>query len=403
MSSSSSSSSASLKADPILVSYHDSIIRASNLKTLDDASWLDDNVITFAFEYVQYELLTSEANRLFQFVTPPVVQLLKMSDNSFVEPLLQSMDFLEKRFLFLPINNNTHVTAFAGSHWSLLVLSIRGILQHSIRYCILFVALEKLLYHFDSMSWANDHTAKTIQQKFQLFFHQNIPVINCDSPQQMNAYDCGLYVIVTAEEVSRKILEYDPDDNKSDKDLLKKCTADLRQNHHQRLCPTTTWRIPNTRSISEYGEEKRVFVIRLLNLIYLSKEKMALIRFLLSFPLIQSRHVCSWTREKRTVANRPRLTEVREGERTSFWLPHGHYFSFSFLSHRRWNRNRWNRTEEKNERERKWKRLTPSFFSSSSTSHAHILVCFSPAQINANSQMNSAYEKYDARTLSLGR
>ncbi|CAF4186237.1 unnamed protein product, partial [Rotaria sp. Silwood2] len=176
--------SSSLESDPILVSYHDSIVRLSNLKTLDNANWLDDNIITFAFEYVQYESkFTNDVKNLFVLVTPPVVQLLKMSDDLFAEQLLQSIDFLEKKFLILPINNNTHVTVFGGSHWSLLILSIQ----------------EKTLYHCDSMSLSNYHTAKEVQQKFQAFFHDDVTLINCRSPQQKNDFDCGLYVIVIVE------------------------------------------------------------------------------------------------------------------------------------------------------------------------------------------------------------
>jgi sentrin-specific protease 8 len=120
-------SSSTSEFDPILVSYHDSIVRLSNLKTLDDLNWLDDNIITFAFEYLQYESKFTEENKnLFVFVTPPVVQLLKMSDDLFAEQLLQSIDFLEKKFLILPINNNKQVTIFGGTHWSLLILSIQG-------------------------------------------------------------------------------------------------------------------------------------------------------------------------------------------------------------------------------------------------------------------------------------
>ncbi len=117
----------SSESDPILVSYHDSIVRLSNLQTLDDSNWLDDNIITFAFEYLQYgSKFTNDNQNLFVFVTPPVVQLLKMSDDLFAEQLLQSIDFLEKKFLILPINNNKQVTIFGGSHWSLLILSIQG-------------------------------------------------------------------------------------------------------------------------------------------------------------------------------------------------------------------------------------------------------------------------------------
>lgn len=116
-----------MESDPILVSYHDSIVRSSNLKTLGDSNWLDDNIITFAFEYLQYDSnFTKNQDQTFVFVTPPVVQLLKMTDDSFAEQLLQSIDFNDKKFLILPINNNKQVTVFGGSHWSLLILSVQG-------------------------------------------------------------------------------------------------------------------------------------------------------------------------------------------------------------------------------------------------------------------------------------
>jgi len=179
--------------DPILVSYHDSIVRLSNLKTLDNSNWLDDNIITFAFEYLQYESQFTKNNQnLFVFVTPPVVQLLKMSDDLFAEQLLQSIDFCKKEFLILPINNNKQVTIFGGTHWSLLILSIQ----------------EKILYHFDSSLLANDRTAKEIQKKFEIFFHENIQLINSHCPQQQNGSDCGLYVIVIVEEFCRFVYEY---------------------------------------------------------------------------------------------------------------------------------------------------------------------------------------------------
>jgi Ulp1 family protease len=55
------------------------------------------------------------------------------------------------------------------------------------------------------MSSANDRTAKEIQTKFRVFFHENIPLINSRCPQQQNGFDCGLYVIVIVEEFCRFI------------------------------------------------------------------------------------------------------------------------------------------------------------------------------------------------------
>ncbi len=58
------------------------------------------------------------------------------------------------------------------------------------------------------MSSSNDYTAKEIQKKFQVFFHENIQLINSHCPQQTNGFDCGLYVIVIVEEFCRFVYEY---------------------------------------------------------------------------------------------------------------------------------------------------------------------------------------------------
>lgn len=113
-------------SDPILVSYHDSIVRQSNLKTLNEGQWLDDNIITFAFEYFQHNSENSQLKLHVEFLSPPVVQLLKMSDDDFSTSLLESINFLSKHFLVIPLNNNNDVNVFAGTHWSLLILSVSG-------------------------------------------------------------------------------------------------------------------------------------------------------------------------------------------------------------------------------------------------------------------------------------
>ncbi|CAF0843813.1 unnamed protein product [Adineta ricciae] len=184
--------SASLESDPILVSYHDAIVRVSNLKTLDDSNWLDDSIITFAFEYLQHDSkFAQDQSNSCVFVSPSVVQLLKMSDDSFADQLLQSIDFLEKKFLILPINDNRHVNAFAGSHWSLLILAIQ----------------DKVLYHFDSMSSANDRTAKDIQSKLCVFFHTQVLLVNGRCPQQENGFDCGFYENDLSKSPTKEVFE----------------------------------------------------------------------------------------------------------------------------------------------------------------------------------------------------
>ena len=42
-----------MAADPVVLSYHDSILRQSDLVVLEPPNWLNDNMIAFAFQYFQ--------------------------------------------------------------------------------------------------------------------------------------------------------------------------------------------------------------------------------------------------------------------------------------------------------------------------------------------------------------
>lgn len=71
---------------------------------------------------------------------------------------------------------------------------------------------------------SNARTAKEIQKKFQLFFHDNIDLIDSRCPQQKNLFDCGLYVIFIVEEFCRFI-----DENSNEKNLFEKFMDQIQQ------------------------------------------------------------------------------------------------------------------------------------------------------------------------------
>ena len=39
--------------DPVVLNYHDSVLRKSDLLLLEKPNWLNDNIIAFAFQYFQ--------------------------------------------------------------------------------------------------------------------------------------------------------------------------------------------------------------------------------------------------------------------------------------------------------------------------------------------------------------
>ena len=44
-------------ADPVVLNYHDSVLRKSDLLLLEKPNWLNDNIIAFAFQYFQEVVL----------------------------------------------------------------------------------------------------------------------------------------------------------------------------------------------------------------------------------------------------------------------------------------------------------------------------------------------------------
>lgn len=72
-----------------------------------------------------------------------------------------------------------------------------------------------------------------MQRKFRAFFHDDVKLINGRCPQQKNAYDCGLYVIVIVEQFCRFIYENyvvkQSDKSQCDKNLFEKLMNSINQ------------------------------------------------------------------------------------------------------------------------------------------------------------------------------
>ncbi|XP_072880862.1 sentrin-specific protease 8 [Hemitrygon akajei] len=178
----------------VILSYHDSLIRHSDLLLLNPPNWLNDHIIGFAFEYFateQYKEL--EGNVC--FISPEVTQFIKCTASQeelaiFLEPL--ALD--QKSLVFLAVNDNS-VQAAGGSHWSLLFYSRE-------RNCF---------SHYDSCSSMNESHARQIARKLQYFLgtQSKVPFFEELAPVQKNSYDCGMYVICNTEALCEQYLRRD--------------------------------------------------------------------------------------------------------------------------------------------------------------------------------------------------
>ncbi|XP_070530197.1 sentrin-specific protease 8 isoform X2 [Cardiocondyla obscurior] len=168
----------------IVLSYHDYLLRNSDVALLQRNDWLNDTIIGFYFEYLNQQY-NKESQLL--FIGPEVAQLLKMQHPSQYNIFLEPIGATNYKFIFFPLNN-CDSNEPGGTHWSLLIYS----------------HLEKICYHFDSSSGVNNSSAKKLALKIIKYFQQNQDgkYIEMASPQQTNGYDCGLHVLCLADVIS---------------------------------------------------------------------------------------------------------------------------------------------------------------------------------------------------------
>ena len=104
--------------DSIVISYHDSVLRQSDLALLSAPNWLNDQIISFFYEYLSNEEINDPR---IGYVDPSLVQLVKLCAEPFeADAMLQSLNLSAKDIILIPINDEEFGKA-GGTHWSLLV------------------------------------------------------------------------------------------------------------------------------------------------------------------------------------------------------------------------------------------------------------------------------------------
>lgn len=180
----------STNPDDVILSYHDYLLRSSDVSLLKKNDWFNDIIIGFYFEYLDQQYKKNGKSQLL-FIGPGVVQLLKMQDFSQYHIFLDPIDAKSYDFLFFPLNDCDSIEA-GGSHWSLLIYSRR----------------EEMCYHFDSSCNINSSVAKKFARNVIKYFlgKQEARYTEMNCPQQNNSYDCGLFVLCLADVISKYVL-----------------------------------------------------------------------------------------------------------------------------------------------------------------------------------------------------
>lgn len=183
-------------SNAVVLNYHDTVIRQSDVDILKSNGWLTDSIIGFYLQYLEKEVY---ANKDFLFISPEVTQCIKSSHHSEIPVFLDPVSARQYLVIFFPVNNNENVFSSGGSHWSLLV----------------YFRSDGTFYHFDSSNCVNDLQATKLASKLQHYFEKDKPVNvkECHSLQQSNSYDCGIYLLCNVDNIAKHVLNHRKLDN----------------------------------------------------------------------------------------------------------------------------------------------------------------------------------------------
>lgn len=174
----------------IVLNFHDSLLRQSDLNLLMGPYWLNDQIISFYFEYLERIIFNNE-NRLL-FISPEVTQCIKIVPETEINIFLDPLKANEKLFIFFALNNN-EADSVGGTHWSLLIFS----------------RPENKFYHYDSMNSFNllncQHLIKVLKKALNCV-EADFENVKC--LQQTNGYDCGIHVICNVDVVSNHAVKH---------------------------------------------------------------------------------------------------------------------------------------------------------------------------------------------------
>lgn len=172
--------------DEKILSYNDVVLRQSDLDILSGPHYLNDRIIEFYFSYLPSEYPSHDV-----LLVPPSISfwMTNCLDSESLKDFVAPLNLPEKKLVIFPVNDNVDVTeAEGGSHWSLLA----------------FERDTNLFVHHDSSSGFNTRHAKRLYKAVIPYMKASNTTssgryLECSStPQQVNGYDCGLYVTAIA-------------------------------------------------------------------------------------------------------------------------------------------------------------------------------------------------------------
>ena len=171
-------------SERVLLSYHDSVLHESDGELLAGPHWLNDKLIQFYLNYLEHEAFPAADVAL---VGPDVAQFARLCPESDLAAFLEPLGLKARRGVLLVINDCDRPDAPGGSHWSLLA------------------AIGGRFIHYDSMSGGNETAARQMARRLAPLLGCNPKMTDATCSRQQNGYDCGVFALLHAEEVLRRL------------------------------------------------------------------------------------------------------------------------------------------------------------------------------------------------------
>lgn len=183
----------------VVLSYHDVLLRESDIALLHPGRWLNDLVISFWFEYLHREVFRDYKDQIC-FVAPEMVQLVRAvaSNNISAEEfsvMLSPTEWMSKRVVFFPINDSSiDATAVGGNHWSLLVWTVDA----------------SGFEHYDSIENSSNRihaleVVNTLSQLIPTLQEKKNKITRGVCQRQENSFDCGIHVLANCDAICQKL------------------------------------------------------------------------------------------------------------------------------------------------------------------------------------------------------
>ncbi len=183
-----------------VLSFGDIVLRGRDVASLRGSNWLNDNVISFYFEWLE-----SRCQRVsVRLLHTSAVQLVSSLPEPDSRGVVQSMGLAASDLVLAAVNDGSgepFAECEAGSHWSLLAL------------------FGNTFFHFDSLPHCPNkrHAVRLAGRLARGMAGEGLVSfkdVGEKAPRQENGNDCGVYVLATAEAIVAA-LEREPEPRES--------------------------------------------------------------------------------------------------------------------------------------------------------------------------------------------